>query len=177
MRVLKQVPRSVLWLLEANRWAVENLRREADRAGVDPARLVFAPFVPQSEHLARMRAADLVLDTRPYNAHTTSSDALWVGVPVVTCPGETFASRVAGSLLVAIGAPELIAASAADYEALAIRLARVPAELAAVRRKIERNRVFAHMFDTPSYAHNLEQAYELIWANHAAGNPPKAVQL
>jgi predicted O-linked N-acetylglucosamine transferase (SPINDLY family) len=177
MRVLKQVPRSVLWLLEANRWAVENLRREADRAGVEPGRLVFAPFVAQSAHLARMRAADLVLDTRPYNAHTTSSDALWVGVPVVTCPGETFASRVAGSLLDAIGTPELIAASAADYEALAIRLARAPAELAALRRKIERNRPFAHMFDTPTYARNLEQAYERIWANHAAGNPPKAVQL
>jgi len=177
MRLLGAVEGSVLWLLEANPWAKENLRREAARAGVRPERLVFAPFVPLEAHLGRMRAADLVVDTRPYGAHTTSSDALWVGVPVVTFPGETLASRVAGSLLTAMGAPELIAGSAAEYEALAIALARDPARLAALRAGLERNRASAALFDTPRYVRHLETAYERMWDRQLRDEAPAQIDL
>src|SRR5690606_37454309 len=117
------VPGSVLWLLECNRWARDNLTREAALRDIDPTRLVFAPRVPIAEHLARHALADLFLDTLPYNAHTTASDALWMGVPLITCPGHTFTSRVAGSLLHAAGLPELVADSLDAYEALALQLA------------------------------------------------------
>jgi len=177
MRLLGAVEGSVLWLLEANPWAKENLRREAARAGVRPERLVFAPFVPLEAHLGRMRAADLVVDTRPYGAHTTSSDALWVGVPVVTFPGETLASRVAGSLLTAMGAPELIAGSAAEYEALAIALASDAARLAALRAGLERNRASAALFDTPRYVRHLETAYERMWERRLRDEAPAKIDL
>ena len=177
MRLLAAVQGSVLWLLEANPWAKDNLRREAARAGVQPERLVFAPFVPLEAHLGRMRAADLVVDTRPYGAHTTSSDALWVGVPVVTLPGETLASRVAGSLLNAMGVPELIVGSAAQYEALAIALARDPSRLAALRARLEGSRSSAALFDTPRYVRHLETAYERMWDLRLRGEPPAQIDL
>jgi predicted O-linked N-acetylglucosamine transferase (SPINDLY family) len=177
MRLLAAVEGSVLWLLETNPWAAGNLRREAGRAGVDPARMVFAPFVPQEAHLGRMRAADLVLDTRPYNAHTTSSDALWVGVPVVTFPGDTLASRVAGSLLRAVDLPDLIVSSMAEYEALAARLARGPSLLAEVRARLERNRPGCALFDTPAYVRHLESAYARMWERHLRGDPPGQIDL
>jgi predicted O-linked N-acetylglucosamine transferase (SPINDLY family) len=176
-RLLQSVPGSVLWLLETNRWATRNLRREAERCGIAPERLVFAPKLPLDRHLARLRAADLFLDTFPYNAHTTASDALWVGVPVVTCSGDTFASRVAGSLLTAVGMPELIAGSLEEYEALALRLARNPAELAELREALSRNRASTPLFDTPAFARHLEAAYRQMWDNYRAGNPPSAIEL
>src|SRR5207302_11492484 len=116
MRLLHHVPASVLWLLASNRWAPDNLRREAGMRGVDPRRLIFASRVSQTAHLGRLALADLMLDTLPCNAHTTASDALWSGVPLLTCPGETFASRVAGSLLNTIGLPELITDNLEHYE-------------------------------------------------------------
>jgi predicted O-linked N-acetylglucosamine transferase (SPINDLY family) len=171
MRLLAAVPGSVLWLLETNPWATANLRREAQTRNIDPERLIFAPKVPPERHLARVKAADLFLDTIPYNAHTTATDALWVGVPVLTCAGDTFASRVAGSLLTAVGMPELITNSMPDYEALAIRLARFPGELASLRRKLSSNRSAATLFDTPRFARSLEMAYRRMWANYLGGGP------
>jgi predicted O-linked N-acetylglucosamine transferase (SPINDLY family) len=156
MRLLEQVPDSVLWLLDGNTAARQNLRREAGGAA---DRLIFAPRQPMPDHLARHRLADLFLDTLPYNAHTTASDALWAGLPVLTCRGKTFAGRVAASLLTAVGLPELIASSLADYEALALGLAREPARLAAVRDKLAANRHTAPLFDSVRFARAIETAY------------------
>ena len=177
MRLLAAVPGSVLWLLETNRWAQQNLRREAGGRGIQPDRLIFAPRVSSDRHLARIGAADLFLDTLPYNAHTTATDALWVGLPVLTLPGETFASRVAGSLLTAAGVPELITGSAAEYEALALGLARDPGRLAALRAKLVRNRATAPLFDTPAFTRHLETAYETMWRIHSSGSAPRSIEL
>ncbi len=177
MRLLRAVPDSVLWLLESNPWAAHNLRREMRNRGVEPERLIVAPKLPLDRHLARLRAADLFLDTLPYNAHTTASDALWVGLPVVTCPGATFASRVAGSLLAAVGMPELIAGSMHEYEALAVELARNPEQLLALRERLGRSRLTAPLFDTPAFARNLEAAYLEMWQNDLAGNGPREIRL
>jgi predicted O-linked N-acetylglucosamine transferase (SPINDLY family) len=173
MRLLCAVEGSVLWLREENAAAVRNLRREAERRGVAPERLVFAPRTPRLEdHLARQRLADLFLDTLPYNAHTTASDALWAGLPLVTCRGERFAGRVAASLLRAAGVPELIAESLADYEALALRLAREPAALAAVKDKLARNRASCPLFDTARFTRHLEAAYAEMWERHRRDQKP-----
>lgn len=172
MRILRAVPDGVLWLLDTNSTARRNLGREAAKRGVDPARLVFAPRAPSPQHLARVAAADLFLDTRPYNAHTTATDALWMGVPVLTTPGSTFASRVAGSLLSALGVPELIAPSPAEYEARAIDLARSPDTLAALRAKVLRQRESAPLFDTALFTRNVEKAYERMWNRQSAGEAP-----
>ena len=134
-------------LLESDPAAVRNLQKEAAHRGIEPRRLVFAPRLPLERHLGRMAAADLFLDTLPYNAHTTASDALWVGLPVLTCAGETLASRVAGSLLHAIGLPELVTGSMEQYERLALRLAGEPAYLQSLRQKLMRNRSTATLFD------------------------------
>ena len=136
MRLLHQVEGSVLWLLGDNEGAERNLRKEAQRRGIDPSRLVFAGRLPPAEHLARHRLADLFLDTLPYNAHTTASDALWAGLPVLTCKGEAFAGRVAASLLHAVGIPELITSNLEDYQTLALKLARDPALLAEIKARL-----------------------------------------
>jgi predicted O-linked N-acetylglucosamine transferase (SPINDLY family) len=175
LRLLEALPGSVLWLLESNGSMAANLRREARERGADPARLVFSPRVPIEEHLARFRAADLFLDTLPYNAHTTASDALWAGLPVLTCSGETFASRVAGSLLRAVGLPELVTHSLGDYEAAALRLARNPSELAALRARLAANRLAAPLFDTERFARHLEQAYRMMWGRFLAGEAPAPI--
>ncbi|HYQ98906.1 MAG TPA: tetratricopeptide repeat protein, partial [Casimicrobiaceae bacterium] len=172
MRLLTAVDGSVLWLLDSNAAAMRNLRREAAARGVAPERLAFAPRVPLDAHLARHRHADLVLDTMPYNAHTTASDALWAGVPVVTCLGDTFASRVAASLVRAVGLSELVAADLAAYEALALSLARDPLRLAALRAKLAANRTTAPLFDTPRFARDLEALYVAMIARLRAGSPP-----
>lgn len=177
MRILQAVEGSVLWLREANPVAAANLRREAERRGVSGMRLVFAPILPPPEHLARHRAADLVLDTLPYNAHTTASDALWTGTPVVTLEGTTFPGRVAASLLSAVGLPDLVTRSAVDYEALAIGLARDPARLAAIRAKLVRNRGKAALFDTPRTVAHLEAAFRAMVARARAGLPAAAIDI
>ena len=168
MRVLQAVPGSVLWLLETRPEAKANLRREAQRARVDPVRLIFAPFVPTGEHVARNAAADLFLDTYPYGAHTTANDALLGGLPVLTRVGETLVSRIAGSQLLAIGLPELITSSFADYEALALELAARPDLLGGYRRRIAANRATTPLFDMARYARDFEDAMERIWSEHAA---------
>jgi protein O-GlcNAc transferase len=169
MRILAAVPGSVLWLLQGA--GAGRLREAAAQAGIDPARLVFAAGVQKAEHLARHRAADLMLDTRLYNGHTTTSDALWTGLPVVTCPGATFASRVSASLLRAIDMPEGITADLAAYEHTAIALARDATQLAALRRKLEANRLSTALFDTAAFTRRLERAYVSMWERHLAGNP------
>jgi predicted O-linked N-acetylglucosamine transferase (SPINDLY family) len=158
MRLLQQVPGSVLWLLESS--ATDNLRSQAKARSVDPARLVFAPRLPPDQHLARHPLADLFLDTLPYNAHTTCSDALWAGLPAVTCHGAAFHGRVAASLLKAVGLAELIAMRPQDYEARALELAQNPALLQATRDKLQRNRLTAPLFDSERFRKNIETAYE-----------------
>ena len=175
-RLLKAVDGSVLWLPEYFPAEPGNLKREAAARGIDPARLVFAKLVATpEEYLARLPLADLFLDTLPYNAHTTASDALWMGVPVLTRVGTTFAGRVAASVLTAIGLPELITQSAAEYEATALRLARDPAELAAIRTKLSKNRADHPLFDTRRYCRNLEAAYVVMWNRYMRGEPPTHV--
>ena len=141
MRILKTVEGSVLWLYEDNETAATNLRHEAEKRGVDSSRLVFAKHSPLADHLARHHSANLFLDTFPCNAHTTASDALWAGLPVLTLMGQSFPSRVAASLLTAIGLPELITTTSQEYEALAIELAKNPEKLAALKEKLAKNRL------------------------------------
>jgi protein O-GlcNAc transferase len=172
MRLLRTVEGSVLWLLEGSDAVPRNLHQEAQNRGIDPGRLVFAPRRKLEDHLARHRLADLFLDTLPYNAHTTASDALWAGLPVVTCLGSTFAGRVAASLLNAVGLPELITHSLADYEALALDLARHSDRLASIKSKLIRNRASAPLFDTSRYARHIESAYVTMWERHQRGEPP-----
>jgi len=163
MRLLRELHGSVLWLLEDNAGARVNLEREARARGVDPARLVFAPRLAHAGHLARHRLADLFLDTLPYNAHTGASDALWAGLPVLTCAGSTFAGRVAGSLLHAVGLPELATRSLAEYEALALQLASERGRLRLLRERLAANRGAAPLFDTERFRQNLESAYRAMW--------------
>lgn len=172
MRVLAAVEGSVLWLLEDSATAAANLRREAELRGVGGDRLVFARRVPTPEHLARHVLADLFIDTWPYNAHTTASDALWAGLPVLTCAGQSFASRVAASQLNAIGLPELITRSPAEYEALAIELATNPRRLAGIREKLAQNRLTAPLFDTPLFTRHIEAAYAAMYERYQADMPP-----
>ena len=171
VRILKVVKSSVLWLLEDNPIAVLNLRKEAQVRGLDPNRLVFAKRTNPPEHLARHRAADLFIDTLPYNAHTTASDALWAGLPVLTCTGESFASRVAASLLNAIELPELITTTQKQYEARAIELATNPEKLKAIKYKLERNRLTTALFDTPRFTKHIEAAYKQMYERYQDGLP------
>ena len=175
MRLLTAVPGSVLWLRADNNSARANLQREATARGVAPQRLVFAERVDSnSDHLARHRVADLFIDTLPYNAHITASNALWVGLPVLTCTGRSFAARVAGSLLHAIGLPELVTGSLPEYEALALRLATCPAELRALRDRLAYNRSTHPLFDTPRWTRHLEAAFQEMWRLHCDGEQPRS---
>jgi len=175
MRILKAVEGSILWLFQDNPWAEENLKKEAEKQGIAPGRLVFAERLPLPEHLARHRQADLFLDTLPYNAHTTTSDALWAGLPVLTLAGQSFAGRVAASLLNAIGLPELITSSQEEYEALAIELALNPKKLADIKLNLARNRLTAPLFDTPLFAKNLETAYIKMVDRYQADLEPEHI--
>jgi predicted O-linked N-acetylglucosamine transferase (SPINDLY family) len=163
MRILKAVNGSVLWLLEDNATAVTNLQKEAVARGLDPNRLIFAKRMKLPDHLARHKLADLFLDTLPYNAHTTASDALWAGLPVLSCMGESFASRVAASLLNAIELPELIVSSQEQYEAMAVELATNPVKLGAIKARLERNRPITALFDTLRFTKNIEEAYTQMY--------------
>ena len=174
MRILRQVPESVLWLLEFHPRFSENIRRQAEAEDIPGSRIVFAPVVKQDIHMARLALADLFLDALPYNAHTTASDALWAGVPLVTCKGSAFAGRVAASLLAAIGLPELVRETQNDYEVLAVRLAREKATLETIRRKLAQNRTNAPLFDTARFTRNIETAYRMMIDKHARGMAPRS---
>jgi protein O-GlcNAc transferase len=177
MRVLRQLPSAVLWLGPAREPARANLRRDAAARGVAPDRLVFADRVPREEHLARVGLADLALDTRIYNGHTTTSEALWAGVPVVTLVGRHFAARVSASLLTAIGLPELVTESPEACEALVLRLAGRPEMLAALRQKLASSRRTRPLFDTAGFARGLEAAFRRMVEIHDAGEAPRAIDL
>ena len=172
MRILAKVPGSVLWLLENNATAAMNLKREAELRGVSAERLVFAKRMSLHDHLARHRLANLFLDTLPYNAHTTASDALWAGLPLLTRLGETFAGRVAASLLNAIGLPELITKTPEEYERMAIDLAMHPEKLAAIKRKLASNRLTTPLFDTKLFTRHIEAAYNAMYERYQIGLAP-----
>jgi protein O-GlcNAc transferase len=175
MRLLDGVPGSVLWLIEDSPETRKNLLAEAVARGVDHERIIFAPRVKLEDHLARHRLADLFLDTLPYNAHTTASDALWVGLPVLTCRGLAFPGRVAASLLFAIGMPELVTQSPQAYEALALKLARAPELLQSLRHKLKQNRLTQPLFDAERFRRNIEHAYTTMWEISQRGDAPKAL--
>lgn len=177
IRILNAVPNSVLWLFKDNDAAAENLAREAQERGLAPERLIFAPRFRLDEHLARHAAADLFIDTLPCNAHTTTSDALWAGLPVLTQAGRSFAARVAASLLTAVGLPELITTSQAEYEAMAIRLATHPDELKALRDKLQVQRVSSPLFDGKRFTRDLETAYRMMLERYEAGLPPAPISV
>jgi predicted O-linked N-acetylglucosamine transferase (SPINDLY family) len=177
MRLLQTVKGSVLWLLGDNASAETNLRKEAAGRGVDPARLIFAGRLPLEDHLARHRLADIFLDTLPYNAHTTASDALWAGLPLLTCCGESFAGRVAASLLNAVGLPELVTESLEEYEALALKLATNGSRLRSIRQKLDQNRLSYPLFDTGSFRRHIEAAYLTMREIWQRGESPRSFRV
>jgi predicted O-linked N-acetylglucosamine transferase (SPINDLY family) len=175
MRILRRVPSSALFLYAGDQLAETNIRKEAERRSIDPHRIVFGEKLPFEEYLARFRAMDLFLDTLPYNAGTTASDALWAGLPVITCMGRAFAGRVAGSVLTAINLPELITSTAAHYEELAVKLATDPSMLASVREKLAVNRLAAPLFNTVQFTRNLENAYITVMDRYDRQLPPEHI--
>jgi len=175
MRLLKRIEGSVLWLVRANDRAEQNLKAEAQKRGVDPARIVFAERVPMADHLARHRLADLFLDTFNYTGHSTSADALWAGLPVVARMGRGFAARVAASLLNAVGLPELIASSTEDYEQLAIELAENPQRLAALKARLREQRKHAPLFDSEEFTRLVEEAYLKAHEHCRTGGVPQII--
>jgi predicted O-linked N-acetylglucosamine transferase (SPINDLY family) len=172
MRLLREVRGSVLWLVGGDPVLEANLRREASLREVDPGRLVFAPKLAYADHLARYGAADLFLDTLPFNAGTTASDALWAGLPVLTCSGRSFAGRMAGSLLHAIGLPELVTDSLDDYAKLALALANDRTRLDAIRGKLASHRASFPLFDTARFCRHVEAAYVTMTERQRRGDPP-----
>ncbi len=177
MHILKRAEGSVLWLLEDNLHATENLRREAEQRGVSSERLIFAPRIHLPGHLARHQLADLFLDTLPYNAHTTASDALWAGLPVLTLMGQTFAGRVAAGLLHAIELPELITHSQEQYESKAIELATNPKLLGEIKQKLARNRLTTPLFNTPLFTKHIEAAYVAMYERYQTNLPPEHIYI
>jgi predicted O-linked N-acetylglucosamine transferase (SPINDLY family) len=173
MRLLKAIDNSVLWLLRDNIVAERNLRKEAVLRGIDPRRLVFAEILTQEEHLARQRLADLFLDTLPVNAHTTASNALWAGLPILTCCGQAFSGRVAASLLHAIGLAELVTHSLDEYEAAALRLALEPSVLGGLRKRLQNNQSVFPLFDTNRFRRNIEAAYTIMWERFQHNQSPQ----
>jgi protein O-GlcNAc transferase len=175
MRLMNKVEGSVLWLLKSNKWAEQNLKRQTEIRGVSAERIIFAERMPQAEHLARQRLADLFLDTFNYNAHTTASDALWAGLPLVTKLGKGFAARVAGSLLNAVGLPELVTETERDYEALIFELAKNPMKLAEIKEKLANNRLTQPLFNTELYTKHLENGYQQAYECYFQGKLPQTI--
>jgi predicted O-linked N-acetylglucosamine transferase (SPINDLY family) len=174
MHILKMVENSVLVLLETNASAKLNLWDEAKKFNIDPDRIIFCPFLPHADHLARYGIVDLFVDTLPYNAHTTASDALWSGVPVLTCKGNTFSGRVCASLLNAVGLPELITNNLEDYKNLAIELGRGK-QISELKSKLKSNLSLCSLFDTENYTRNIETAYQKIFDLHISGLPKQHI--
>ena len=177
MRILMRVPLSVLWLVAGNEEVEHHLRAYASRHGIDPRRLIFAPRLAPPEYLARYRTADLFLDTLPYNAGATASDALWAGLPVLTLLGEAFAGRVAASLLRAVGSPELVTTSRQEYEDLAVELAANSGKLARLRARLAAQGHASPLFDTTRFTHKLEAAYRAIDDRYREGLPPDHIHV
>jgi protein O-GlcNAc transferase len=172
MAILKQTDDGVLWLIEQNKTARQNLCRAAQRAGVAPSRLVFAGALPIDLHLARLKLADLALDTRIYNGGATTANALWAGVPVLTILGNHWVSRMSASALHAVGLAELVTRSIDDYRSMAVQLAACPERLGALRKKLGLQRLRWPLFDTQAFTRHLETAYRTMWQRHLDGLPP-----
>jgi predicted O-linked N-acetylglucosamine transferase (SPINDLY family) len=177
MNLLRDIDGSVLWLRGPTSYAEANLKLEAQAQGVNPKRIIFAPRVELAEHLARHNLADLFLDTTPYNAHTTATEALWAGLPVITYLGESFPGRVAASVLRAAGLPELATSSLKEYEDLARDLAQSPQRLAGLKAKLRHNRTQAPLFDMARFTRNLEAAYAMMWERHQMNLPPENLEV
>jgi protein O-GlcNAc transferase len=177
MRLLTKVENSVLWLRKSNQFSIINIKNEAQKRKVDPSRLVFADELPMDEHLARQRLADLFLDTFAFNAHTTATEALWAGLPIVTKLGKGFAARVAGGLLNAVDLPELITETEEDYEALILKLATNPTKLAKIKEKLANNRLNQPLFNTELYTRHLENGYQQAYQNYFDGNLPQTIMV
>jgi predicted O-linked N-acetylglucosamine transferase (SPINDLY family) len=177
MRLLAASPESVLWLVASTELVQQNLRREAQRRGIDPNRLIFAPRVPYAQHLGRLGRADLFLDTLPFNGGTTASDALWAGLPVLTCSGQAFAARMAGSLLSALALPELICTDLDSYEQLAGALLREPQRLADLKARLLAQRLTSPLFNTKRFTRHLEAAYLQAYQRHQQQQPPKHLHI
>ena len=177
MNVLSRVPQSVLWLFKKEHATEENLKYEAGLRGIDAHRIIFADKLPKDKHLARLQLADLFLDTRIVNGHTTTSDALWASVPVLTLQGNHFASRVSASLLRAVGLPEMITTCLPEYEAHAVQLAADPGLLKTIKEKLSRNRLTKPLFDTVCFARNLEHAYNMMWQIYLQGEEPRQIEV
>ena len=178
MRILSQVDGSVLWLSDTNSTAVNNLKKEVKINGVDPNRLIFAPFLMfKKDHLNRIQLADLFIDTLPFNAHVTASDSLRMGLPVLTCIGSSFASRVAASLLNAVNLPELITTNQEQYESLAIELATKPDKLKIIKDKLAMNLPTAPLYDTPLFTRHLESAYLTMYDRYQSGMDPDHINV
>ncbi|OQX03496.1 MAG: hypothetical protein BWK80_55555 [Desulfobacteraceae bacterium IS3] len=175
MSILRRIPESVLWLLPGSPLTETNLRREAANRGVDPARLIFSERLDKPDHLSRHTLADLALDTRIYNGHTTTSDALWAGIPVVALLGTHFASRVSASLLKAVGLSGLVTRNLEEYEKLAVRLAKQPGELIKIRQQLAKNRLTEPLFDTPRFTKDLETAYKEMYRRWQHGEMPGVI--
>jgi predicted O-linked N-acetylglucosamine transferase (SPINDLY family) len=175
-RLLQAVPDSILWIIANDAHAETNLRNEAESRGIDATRLVFARRLLYSEHLARLALADIALDTYPFNGGATTSDALWMGVPVITCSGRSMAARMSGSLLHAVNLPELIAANLVDYEQLAISLATNPEQLEALRGRLRSARTASALFDTGLFRRRIESAYIAMWERYSRNEPPTTIQ-
>jgi predicted O-linked N-acetylglucosamine transferase (SPINDLY family) len=175
MRILEAVQGSVLFLYAENKTTQKNLLDNLEKNGLERSRIVFASAIPYSDYLARYRVADLFLDTSPYNAGTTASDALWAGLPVLTFAGKSFSSRMGASLATAIGLPELIATSQHDYESIAIDLGNNPDKIESVKKKLAENRLTTALFDTQLFTRNLELAYEKVHKRHQDGFPPEHI--
>jgi protein O-GlcNAc transferase len=165
MEILKKVDNGVLWLLENNNAFVANIKREAENCGIESRRIIFAPFVSSERNLSRLALADLFLDGLPYNAHTTASDALWAGLPVITCRGKTFAGRVAASLLNSAGLPELVTETVLQYQELAVHLATNAEAYDRIKGSWKRDRLKSRLFDTETFARHMEEAYSFMWEN------------
>jgi predicted O-linked N-acetylglucosamine transferase (SPINDLY family) len=172
MEILSSINASVLWLFHSNELAMQNLKKEAKNRGIEPDRIIFAERLSLADHLARHAQADLFLDTFPYGAHTTASDALWAGLPILTLEGQSFASRVAASLLISTGMSELITTTKEDYKNLAIELAKHPIKLSLIRKKLTDNRLRAPLFDAPLFTQHLESAYLQMFERYLTGIEP-----
>jgi protein O-GlcNAc transferase len=177
MNILREVPKSALWLLRQNRAAQRNLVQAAATKGIAPDRLVFANALPLEEHLTRLKLADLALDTRIYNGGATTSNALWSGVPVITLQGNHFVSRITSSSLSAFGLHELVTQCTEQYESIAVRLGKHPEELEAVKKKLAKNRLVEPLFDSSRFARNIERAYKEMWRIFIAGESPRQIEV
>jgi predicted O-linked N-acetylglucosamine transferase (SPINDLY family) len=177
MKVLKRVPNSVMWFYFNHSEAPENLKREAQALGIDASRLIFSPYIKMSEHIERNVLADLFLDSLPYNAHTTASDALWANVPVLTLQGKSFAGRVAASLLHAVEMPELITYTEQEFEDKAVDLATHPEKLAALKVKLSKNRLTTPLFDTKLYTKHFEAALIEAYERYQSDLPPAHIEV